>query len=63
MTHYLVVVFVPIVPLGVYRVAQLPDLSYLFLARRSPQREDWLRVVRVWIYVLAGYGFIRLIFG
>jgi hypothetical protein len=57
-----VILFVPVFPIAVYRVVVLRDNYYSFLARRRPQKADWMRVAQVWICILAALEVLHLIF-
>jgi hypothetical protein len=61
-TLYATGLFVPLFPIAVYRVVTLSDNNYSFLAKRSPEKADWLRVGRVWLWIFAVYGAWHLIF-
>lgn len=62
-TLYATFVFVPLVPIAVYRVVVLGDRHYSFLAKRWPERSDWVRVGKVWLWIFAVYGAWHLFFG
>jgi len=52
-TLYVTGLFVPLFPIGVYRVVTLSNSYYTFLAKRSPEKADWLRAGRVWLWIVA----------
>jgi len=61
-TLYVTGLFVPLLPIRVYRVITLSDRHYSFLAKRSPEKGDWLRVGRVWLWIVGIVGALYLFF-
>lgn len=59
-TLYAALLFIPLFPIGVYRVAVLGDQHYAFLAKHPPELSDWIRVGKVWLCVVVGFGLLKL---
>ena len=48
--------FVPLLPIATYRVVAMTDGYYSFLAKRWPEKRDWMRAVWVWLFIFAVFG-------